>query len=216
MEEKLKELTEAMGDLREDAVLQLVRELVQTDPACSMEIVNSMNSGMAIVGERFDTFEYFVGDLIFAGEIFTESLELLRPYLEERRREGTARQKVILATVEGDFHDIGKNIVKYIMEAHDMQVIDLGVNVPPGEIVRRTVEENAVIVALSAVLTSAITAMQKTVDAFEAEGIRDKVHIIIGGACASPEVARSIHADAYGRTPEDSALTCERWIAEQI
>ena len=93
-------------------------------------------------------------------------------------------------------------------------IIDLGVNVPPAEIVRRTVEESAVIVALSAVLTSAIMAMQKTIEAFEAEGLRDKIHIIIGGACASPEVARSIRADAYGRTPEDSARTCEKWLAE--
>lgn len=147
------------------------------------------------------------------GEIFTEALEILRPYLESKK-DGPARQKVILATVEGDFHDIGKNIVKYILEAHNMQVIDLGVNVPPAEIVRRTVEENAVIVALSAVLTSAIMAMQKTIEAFEAEGLRDKIHIIIGGACASPEVARSIRADAYGRTPEDSARTCEKWLAE--
>ena len=191
-----------MADLAEDKVLETVRSLIKNEPEHVQQALDALSAGMSVVGERFDTFEYFVGDLIFAGEIFTEVLELLQPLM---RVEKTGGEKVILATVEGDLHDIGKKMVKVALEAKHFQVIDLGVNVSPAVILQQTIKENARFVALSAVLSSAIDSMARTIEAFTKAGLREKVTIVIGGACIDERIARSIKADAYGNQPEDTA-----------
>ncbi len=202
-------LAEQMGDLNEDAVLSTIQEISETCPEKVRDTLQAMIRGMDIVGDRLDLAEYFVGDLIFASEIFTESLNLLSPALRAAERGAQlARKKVILATVEGDLHDIGKNIVKVVLEAKGFNVIDLGVNVSPEAIVNRTIEENAEIIALSAVLTSALDSMQRTVEACVAAGIRDKVAIVVGGAGVNGITAKKIKADFYGAMPEDTAAFC--------
>ena len=137
-----------MGDLAEEQVLSAVRNLVKTEPEHAQQALDALSEGMEIVGERFDSLEYFVGDLIYAGEVFTSAMELIKPLYQA---EGPQHGKVILATVEGDLHDIGKNMVKVALEAKRFDVIDLGVNVSPAVIVKRVIEEDASIVALSAV-----------------------------------------------------------------
>ena len=202
-------LTEQMGDLNEEAVLATIRKISETHPEKVQDALQAMIEGMDIIGERFDLSEYFVGDLIFAGEIFTESMDLLRPILSTTES-GTqlARKKVILATVEGDLHDIGKNIVKVVLEAKGFNVIDLGVNVSPAAIVNRVIEENAEIIAMSAVLTAGLEPMRRTVEACVAAGIRDKVAIVVGGAGVNAISAKKTKADFYGSMPEDTAAFC--------
>lgn len=195
-------LTADMGNLAEDKVLAAVRALIRDEPEHAQQALDALSAGMDLVGEKFDSFEYFVGDLIFAGEIFMESLELIKPIFEPS---GPQRAKVILATVEGDLHDIGKSMVRVTLEAKRFQIIDLGVNVSPATIVRRAIEEDAHLIALSAVLTSALSAMERTVEAFRDAGLREQVTIVVGGACVSPAVAKKIGADFYGKTPEDTA-----------
>lgn len=195
-------LTADMGALSEEKVLCAVRELVKNEPEHAQQALDALSAGMDIIGEKFDTFEYFVGDLIFAGEIFMEAIELVKPVFDVSRPDG---EKVILATVEGDLHDIGKSIVRVTLEAKHFRVIDLGVNVSPSAILKRTIEEGARFVALSAVLTSALSAMERTVQAFRGAGLRERVTIVIGGACVNDIVAKKIGADAYGKTPEDTA-----------
>lgn len=194
-----------MGDLAEEKVLAAVRDLVKNEPEHIQQAIDALSKGMEIVGERFDSLEYFVGDLIFAGEVFTSAMELINPLY---RAEGAKRCKVILATVEGDLHDIGKNMVKVALEARGFDVIDLGVNVSPSVIVKKTVEERAPIVALSAVLTLAVDAMARTVQALCAAGIRDKVSVVVGGAGVSERTAKEIGADAYCHVPEDTVAFC--------
>ncbi|MBE5996394.1 MAG: cobalamin-binding protein [Lachnospiraceae bacterium] len=201
-------LAEDMGDLREDAVLSAVRKIAKETPELAQPTIDALCSGMNIVGELFEQSEYFVGDLIYAGELFSESFDLLTPLFNAKEDSGLSNRKVILATVEGDFHDIGKNIVKVVMQSKGLKVIDLGVNVPPSVILKAAQEENACAVALSAVLTSAIDAMMQTIDLFKKAGIRDKVTIIVGGACMNKTTAQRIGADAFGYTPEESARIC--------
>ena len=204
-----KQLTEQMGDLEERAVLAAIREVAEQEPEHIRDAIAALSDGMEIVGERFDSLEYFVGDLIFAGEIFSEAIELMRPQMAQGESHGPAAgKKVILATVEGDLHDIGKNIVRSTLEAKGFTVVDLGVNVSPAVIVSRTIEEGAHIIALSAVLTSSVEAMQRTVEACVSAGIRDKVSIVIGGACTSEAIAKRIKADYYGYMPDDTADYC--------
>lgn len=194
-----------MGDLAEEKVLPAVRELVKNEPEHIQQAIDALSKGMEIVSARFDSLEYFVGDLIFAGEVFTSAMELINPLYQA---EGAKRCKVILATVEGDLHDIGKNMVKVALEARGFEVIDLGVNVSLGVIVRRAMEEKAPIVALSAVLTLAVDAMGRTVQALRTAGIRDRVSVVIGSAGVSERTAKEIGADAYCRAPEDTAAFC--------
>lgn len=202
-------LTRQMGNLEEANTIAGIQAVLETCPERAPEALRALIDGMDIVGERFEDLEYFVGDLIFAGELFTEAMELLRPALNTAAcAEAAGRGKIILATVEGDLHDIGKNIVKVFLEAKGFRVVDMGVNVSPAAIVQRAIQEDARIIALSAVLTSGMSAMKRTVEACAAAGIRDKVSIVIGGACASESVARMVKADFYGKMPEDTAGYC--------
>lgn len=210
MQIDFKQLALAMGDLKEKEILDTVRAIASEAPDLAQDTVDALSSGMDIIGERFDYFEYFVGDLIFAGEIFSEALTYLLPLLGPTESDGKKREKVILATVEGDFHDIGKNIVAVVLRSKGFNVVDLGVNVPPSVIVAKTIEENAKLVALSAVLTSAIDAMQQTVAALQKAGIRERVSVVVGGACVNETIAKKIKADFYGHTPEDTAAFCVR------
>ncbi len=198
-----------MGELQENDILSTIQEIVTSSPELARTALNALADGMNIISRKFDTFEYYVGDLIYAGEIFTTAIEMLNPVFSASADGSLAdRKKVILATVEGDFHDIGKNIVKVVMETKGLQVIDLGVNVSPAAIVNKAIAENAGYIALSAVLTSAVDAMRRTVEECVSAGIRDQVTIIIGGAGVSESIAKKIKADFYGKTPEGTAALC--------
>lgn len=199
-------LTMAMGDLDEGAVRDKVRRVAENAPEQVSTALAALSRGMDIIGKKFAACEYFIADLIFAGELFTEAIELLRPAFPPE--EEPTGQTVVLATVEGDLHDIGKNIVRVVLQSKGMRVIDLGVNASPCLIARRAAEENADVVALSAVLTYAVESMERTVKALKSIGIRDKVTVVVGGACMDEHIARKIGADAYGRTPEDTAAIC--------
>ena len=196
-----------MGNLAENAVLSTIYAAVEQEPQNVQQVLSALSAGMAIVGERFDGLEYFVGDLIFAGEIFSEAMEILRPAFPSIEGYGQ-RKKVLLATVEGDFHNIGKNIVKIVLQSKGLEVVDLGVNVPPATIVRRAMEDHIRIIGLSVVLTSAVETMRRTSDAFQEAGIRDQVTIVVGGLCMNEVVAKRVNADYYAKTPEDTAAIC--------
>lgn len=131
------QLAADMGDLREDAVLCTVGAVAAEAPEYAQTVLDALSKGMDIIGDRFENSEYFVGDLIYAGELFTESLERLKAVFPLEPSGRGAGEKVILATVEGDFHDIGKNIVKSVLQSHGFHVIDLGVDVSPAVIAAR-------------------------------------------------------------------------------
>lgn len=137
----LKELTQAVGDLEEELVMDLLNEFVKASPSEpeAQEAIAACQAGMAIVGELFEKGDYFVGDLIFAGELLTESINLLKPVLGSGA--DTVAGTIILGTVHGDLHDIGKNIFKSMSEAAGFEVIDLGIDVAP-ELFVKTAKEN--------------------------------------------------------------------------
>ena len=142
----------------------------------------------------------------------THAVNILRPALLEMRSDQETDRKVIICTVEGDLHDIGKNIVKAVLEGRGIHVIDLGVNLSPQAIVERTIAENIKVVALSGVLTYARESMKMTVEAFVNSGIRDQVKIIVGGACVNEGTFRETGADAWAANPKASADICCTWL----
>lgn len=199
----------AMGELEEDLVIEMMNEVMNDGGSSAMEAMKACQEGMNIVGDRFASQEYFVSDLIFAGELMSSSMDILRPAL--LKSSGAGLGKLILCTVEGDLHDIGKNIVKSMLEASGFTVLDLGIDVKPEKIIKTAKEENIKIIALSGVLTLAIDAMKRTVKAFEEAGMRGDVKIIIGGAPVNADVSKVVGADAWAINPNDTIKTCREW-----
>lgn len=161
-----------------------------------MELVTKyMIPAMDEVGRRFECEEYFVPELLLAARAMKGSLELIRPLLAERGAEPVGR--VVIGTVKGDLHDIGKNLVASMLEGAGFEVIDLGADVPPEKFVTTAQEKNADIIALSALLTVTMPMMKNTIAEVERAGMRNRIKIIVGGAPVTEQYAREIGADGY-------------------
>lgn len=206
-----KELENAMADLDEDTVLDMMKEVMNNNGEGVQEAMEACQKGMSRVGTLFEEGEYFVGDLIYAGEIMVEAMDILKPALagEGSKKVG----KMILCTVKDDLHDIGKNIVKAMLEAGGFEVLDLGIDVAPEKIVETAKKENIKIIGLSGVLTLALDSMKDTVNAFKEAGIRDDVKIIIGGNPVSEDSCKAIGADEWAYSPQKTVKVCTEWAA---
>ena len=204
-------LASAMGDLEEDTVVDLLKQVMAEGGADAQKALDACQKGMDIIGSRFESGEYFVGDLIFAGELMTEAVNILKDALVSGESGDSKKTKMILCTVKDDLHDIGKNIVRSMLEAAGCEVLDLGIDVAPETIVEKAKENDIHIIGLSGVLTLAIDSMKKTVDAFKEAGLRDKVKIIIGGAPVSEGFCQLTGADAWAHNPQTTVQTCKEW-----
>lgn len=206
----LKVLTQTLGELEEDQVIDLLKEFVATNPSeeAALEAVAACQAGMSTVGERFENGEYFVGDLIFAGELLTEAINVLKPALGGS---GSANVgTILLGTVHGDLHDIGKNIFRSMSEAAGFEVIDIGIDVEVETFVKKAQQVNPQIIGMSGVLTLAIDSMKETADALKAAGVNAK--IIIGGNPVSKEACEFVGADAFTTNAAEGVKICQGWI----
>ena len=203
-------LAQAMGDLDEDTVTELLNQVMADGGSEAGKALETCQKGMDIVGKRFEEGEYFVGDLIYAGELMTTAVSILKSALVSGEGGTGSKTKMILCTVKDDLHDIGKNIVRSMLEAAGFEVIDLGIDVPPEKIVETAKKENIKIVALSGVLTLAIDSMKATVAAFKAAGM-DDVKIIIGGAPVSEDAMKITGADEWAHSPQKTVSVCQEW-----
>jgi 5-methyltetrahydrofolate--homocysteine methyltransferase len=196
--------------LKEEEALKIVEEKLNAgeDP---LKILEGVRRGMEIVGKHFANNEYFISDLLYAGEILRAVTEKVKPKLattKEAKRLG----KVIIGSVAGDIHDIGKNIVVFMLEANGFEVHDLGVDVPPEKFVEKIRGTGATIVGLSGFLTLAFDSMKKTVEAIEKAGLREKVKIMIGGGQITEQIRRYTGADAYGRDAMEAVTLTKKWV----
>lgn len=203
-------IIDAMADLEEDELYDYMNEIMDNDGEGVQEALEACQEGMKIVGERFEEGEYFVGDLIYAGEILTEATNIIKPALTGDGQEKFG--KMILCTVKNDLHDIGKNIVKAMLEASGFDVIDLGIDVPADKIVETVKANDVKIVALSGVLTLAIDSMRITVEALKAAGL-DDVKVIVGGNPVNDEACARIGADEWAYSPQKTVQVCKAWAA---
>ena len=202
-------LAVAMGELDEDTVKEILEAIDNVEDAnAAME---ACQKGMDTVGKLFEEGEYFVGDLIYAGELMTDAVDVLKPFLTGAESSGS-KTKMILCTVKDDLHDIGKNIVRSMLEANGFEVLDLGIDCPAEKVVETAKAENIKIVALSGVLTLALDSMKATVAAIKAAGLDCKV--IIGGAPVSAEACKNIGADEWAHSPQKTVATCKAWAEE--
>ena len=201
-------LAELLGDLDEEAVLEAIDGVVAAN-GDGLAAVAELQKGMDKVGELFENGEYFVGDLIFAGEILTEAIGKLKPILSAGT--GDKMGAIVLGTVHGDLHDIGKNIFKNMVEIAGFEVYDLGIDQSPEAFVEKIKEVKPIIVGMSGVLTLALDSMKDTVDAIKAAGLRDNVKIIIGGNPVTKEACEQIGADAFTTNAAEGVKICKAW-----
>jgi methanogenic corrinoid protein MtbC1 len=204
-----KELVNAIADMREDDALALVEDMVAggTDP---MQILEDAREAMDVVGKRFEEGEYFLPELIMAGEILNQITDIIKPHLAAVSQ-GPSRGKVVIGSVAGDIHDIGKNIVTFMLDVNGFEVHDLGVDVSPQAFVEAIREHRPQVVGLSGFLTLAFDAMKATVASIQAAGLRDSVKIMVGGGQVDDKIRAYAGADAYGDDAMEAVVLAKRW-----
>lgn len=208
----LKKVTELVGNLEEEELLEVLQDFVASSPSEeeAQKVVSACQEGMAKVGDLFESGKYFVGDLIFAGELLLEAIDVLKPVIGSG---STAKiGKMVIGTVHGDLHDIGKNIFKSMSEAAGFEVIDLGIDQPVAAFVDKVKELKPEIVGMSGVLTLALESMKDTVDVLKEAGLRDSVKIIIGGNSVTKEVCEHIGADAFTTNAAEGVKISQNWV----
>ena len=207
MNEKLVAL---MADMQEEETLALVRDLVSkgTDP---VSILDDARAAMEVVGKRFESCEYFIPDLMMAGEILRGISEIVKP-LMEATGPSEKKGKVLIGTVAGDIHDIGTDIVTFMLDVNGYDVLNIGIDVPVETFVQKIKEFKPQVVGLSGFLTLAFDSMKKTVEAIEAAGLRDSLKIMIGGGQIDEEVRKYTKADAYGKDAVAAVQLSKQWI----
>jgi 5-methyltetrahydrofolate--homocysteine methyltransferase len=207
------EYVRLFAELKEEEVIDMTRRRIEAgeDP---LNILDDTREGMAVVGRRFADQEYFLPELILSGELLKECVEMVKPLLksDDAGEKLGKRAKVVIGTVAGDIHDIGLNIVGFVLDVNGFEVVNLGVNVPPERFVEVVAEERPAIVGLSGFITVAFDAMRDTVEALENAGLREEIKIMIGGGQVDDDICRYAKADAYGRDAMAAVSLSSAWV----
>jgi methanogenic corrinoid protein MtbC1 len=208
-----KELIDAVVDMREEDAVKIAENLLSSG-ANPLGLLDDCREALGIIGSRFAAGECFVPELILAGEMLRQVGALVKPRMEGKT--GAAQQKklgkIVFGTVEGDIHDIAKDIVEFMLEVNGFEVIDLGVDVPAAKFVEAVKQSGATVVGLSGFLTLAYDPMKNTVQALKDAGLRDKVKIMIGGGQMDDQVAAYAKADAYGKDAMAAVTLAKGWV----
>lgn len=201
-------ITQFIADLDEQAALAEVQSELDAG-ADPLQIFEACRQGMVEVGKRYEENAYFVADLMMAGEIFKQASELLSPSMSGLATE--SKGKIVVGTVQGDVHDIGKDLVVALLRADGYEVIDAGVDVPPATFVELVKETGTSVLGLSGLITTAYDGMKNTVTALEEAGLRDKVKILIGGGLVNDEVLAYAGADAWGKDANEAVTLVNKY-----
>jgi 5-methyltetrahydrofolate--homocysteine methyltransferase len=203
-------LVDAIADMREEDALRIVDEMLE-EGADPFEIIGAGREAMAIIGQQFEAGESFVPELIMAGEILEQISEKVKPSLKEEVEPTDKIGKVVIGTVEGDIHDIGKDLVAFMLDVNGFDVKDLGVDVPPEAFVEAAREFEADVVGLSGFLTLAYEPMKATVEALDDAGLSN-VKVIVGGGQVDEQVREYTGADAYGSDAMAGVSQAKKWV----
>ena len=208
--EFLGKLRDSIVNLDIDGVKEAAEGALAAGVPAFKAVVEGMAKGMEVVGQKYEDGEYFLAELIMAGETMKEGMAVLEPHLKAGDIESAG--KVIIGTVRGDLHDIGKNVVMTLLNAANFDVVDLGVDITAEQFVEAAKEHNPDIVAMSALLTTTMIEMENVIKNLKEAGLRDKLKIIIGGAPITTEYAKKIEADAAARDAVEGVRICNKWM----
>ena len=202
-------ITELIIELEIDDIADAVKEAIEVDKKDPFDILNALTKGMDEVGRRYEEMEYYLAELVLAGETMKEAFAVLKPAMAASDR-AQDKVKVIICTVKGDNHDIGKNLLGTMLMSSGFEVIDLGMDVNADAIVEKVKETGAKIIGLSSLLTMTVEQIKFVDEKLQAEGLRDKVKIIVGGAPLNMELAKKLGADDFA----DDSIDGVRHIKE--
>ncbi len=205
-------LVTAIADMNEDEAMQLAQAMLDSgqDPQV---ILDAASQAMTIVGNRFDTKEYFLPELIIAGDMMKAIGDLVKPKLRNQAVQAPKLGKILIGTIAGDIHDIGKDVVSFMLDVNNFEVYDLGVDVPAATFVAKIQEIKPDIVGMSGFLTLGFDQMKRTVEAIKAAGLRESIKIMIGGAIMDDSAAGYTGADAYGKDAAAAVRLAKGWLA---
>jgi methanogenic corrinoid protein MtbC1 len=206
-------LFEAIVDMRDKDALQLTREMLDNGVS-PREILAECQEAMAEVGRLFEAKEYFLPELMMSGEMLKQISELLKPLMEGSMDAGEKLGRVVLGTVKGDIHDIGKDIVAFMLEINGFEVFDVGIDQPPQVFVDKIKEVNPQVVGLSGFLTVAFNSMRDTVEMIKEAGLRDQVKIMIGGGTVTEDLVGYTGSDAFGPDAMSAVQLAKAWVKE--
>ena len=202
-------LVQALVEMKEKEALQRAKQ-VMAEGSEPMKILEGCSRAMEIVGQRFEKGVYFLPHLMMAGEMLKQISNLIKPLIQEQKT-GNQGGKVLIGTVEGDIHDIGKNIVVFLLEANGFQVRDIGINQKPAKFVEAIKEFQPKVVGMSGLLTLAFDSMKKSVEAIEEAGLRKAVRIMIGGGVVTEKIKEYSGADAYASDAMAGVRLAKEW-----
>lgn len=210
----LRALHDAILTMDLEGITAVARAAMDAGVNPSAAITDGMVPGMVEVGQKFEEGEYFLSELVVAGEVMKDGMKVIEPYLTAGAAGAEAKAKAIMATVEGDYHDIGKNIVVTLLGVQGFDVIDLGMDVPASRIVQEVRAQSPLIVGLSALLSTTMARMGDVIQGLKEAGLRDSVKVIVGGTPVTPAFADSIGADHCAVNAIEGVHRCSDWLQQ--
>ncbi|MBW7851387.1 MAG: cobalamin B12-binding domain-containing protein [Rhodospirillales bacterium] len=213
MTEEERRLVDLLASMEEDEALALANKMLLQDHANPMRVLDLCRMAMDMVGKRFEEGEYFLPELVLAGEMLDQVSAVAKPLIDQKD-EGARRKlgKVLIGTVHGDLHDIGKNIVTFMLDINGFEVKDIGVDVPVRTFIEEINSFQPDVVGLSGFLTLAFDSMKETISAFEKEGVRGQFKVMIGGGQIDETVRAYTGADAFGVNAVEAVNLCRKWL----
>jgi len=211
--EREQQLVDWLADMNEDDSLSLARQMLLEDDKDPLRVMELCRMAMDIVGKRFEEGEYFLPELVLAGEMLENIGAIAKPLIKQVPGEVAKKLgRVLIGTVHGDLHDIGKNIVSFMLDINGFDVKDVGIDVPVKTFIEEIKDYQPDVVALSGFLTLAFESMKETIAAFEHEDMRGKFKVMIGGGQIDETVRAYTGADAYGRNAVEAVNLCKNWL----
>lgn len=211
MADQSKQLVDAIADMREEEAVKMAREMLDSGYD-AVKLLGHCREAMELVGKRYEAGEYFLPELMLAGEMLRAIGDMAKPLIKQDAAAAKTAGTVVIGTVQGDLHDIGKNIVTFMLEINGYKVIDLGIDVPVENFIESIKEHKPQVVGLSGFLTLAFDAMKQTIEAMKEAGLRNSVKIMIGGGQVDEAVKNYTGADAFGLNAMDAVSLCKQWV----
>ena len=212
MNEQEKQLVEWLSDMNEDAALELAKRMLLEEGKDPLRVLALCREAMDIVGKRFEEGEYFLPELVLAGEMLETIGAIAKPLVKQAPGEAPKKLgKVLIGTVQGDLHDIGKNIVSFMLDINGFEVKDIGIDVPAQKFIAEIEAWQPDVVGLSGFLTLAFDSMRQTIAAFDKAGLRGKFKVMIGGGQIDETVRAYTGADAFGVNAVEAVNLCKGW-----
>jgi 5-methyltetrahydrofolate--homocysteine methyltransferase len=213
MNDQEKNLVNWLADMNEDDAFALAKKMLLEEGANPVRVLELCRNAMDIVGQRFEKGEYFLPELVLAGEMLENIGAIAKPLIKQAPGEEPKKlAKVLIGTVHGDLHDIGKNIVTFMLDINGFEVKDIGIDVPVKTFVDEINQFKPDVVGLSGFLTLAFDSMKETIEAIKDAGLRDKLKIMIGGGQVDETVLNYTGADAFGTNAVDAVSLCKNWM----